>query len=102
MIAMAGDLVTSLRDRLFRSGIAFGNRAAGQERRLHTGFVQDSKNSPDPGLWSVFSLGPFLMIDFPVFVRLHILATLKVKCEHDGHAIASRPADLFPEMRSEE
>jgi hypothetical protein len=50
-------------------------------------------------VWVRIRLGPFLVVDFSVFVRLHVLTTLKVKCEHDGHAISIRPVDLFPEMQ---
>src|SRR6266498_3828931 len=79
MVAVAGDLVTSLRDGLDRFGIAFSNGAAGEKRPLHAGLVQDAKNSPDTRLGAVFALGPFLVVDFSVFVRLHVLTTLKVK-----------------------
>src|SRR5262245_61681380 len=92
MIPVASDLVASLGDRLDRFRIAFSNATAGEKRRLHPSLVQDSKNSPDPGLGTVFTLGPFLVVDLSVFVRLHVLATLKVKREHDGHPISIRPA----------
>ena len=98
MIAVAGDLVTVLHDRFHLFRIALGDAAAGEKRRSDSCLFENPENPPDAGPRSVFRLGPFFMIHLAVLIRLHVLPTLKVKGQRDGHAPAIRPCQFILNM----
>jgi hypothetical protein len=94
MIAVAGDLVSSLGNSSHRIGISFGYAATRQESGFYIHFIEHAQNSPDSRFRSVFPLSIILVIHFAVWSRPHRLASLKVERDGNGDALVSGPSDF--------
>src|SRR6185503_13441128 len=92
---MPRDFMTLCRDACHRFGIALGDPAAGQKRRLHFLGGQKSQDPVNARLGTVFGLSIFLMIHLAVLVWPDILAALKVEAQENGDARIARPENFL-------